>query len=51
MPTPKGMVSVDLRFDEGSVLGTVAVPEGLPVAFRWLGRDIALSQGVNSLAL
>lgn len=45
-PTPHGPVCLDLRF-RGGVRGAVTVPEGLPAVFRWKGKDMALSAGVN----
>ena len=49
MPTPKGEVSVDLRFDDGTVKGTVTLPAGLPGIFRWKGVETPLKEGVNRL--
>ena len=50
MPTPKGLVSVDLRFDGGEPTGTVTLPEGLPGSFRWDGRDVPLAPGRKRIA-
>ncbi len=49
MPTPKGMVWMDLRFAEGNVTGTVSLPDGLPGTFAWKGGDRPLRQGVNEI--
>ena len=49
MPTPKGMVSIDLRFDGVEPSGTVSLPEGLPGTFLWKGKPIALAAGPNAL--
>ena len=49
MPTPKGSVSVDLRFDDGTAKGTVTLPAGLPGTFRWKGVEKTLREGVNEI--
>ena len=49
MPTPKGMVSLDVRFDGEHVAGTATLPEGLPGTFVWKGVERQLKAGVNSL--
>ena len=49
MPTPKGNVSVDLRFDDGTARGTVTLPAGLPGTFRWKGVEKTLKEGVNEI--
>ena len=49
MPTPRGMVSLDLRFDGGKASGTVAIPEGLPATFAWKGAERPLKPGVNRI--
>lgn len=46
-PTPRGIVSVDLRFDDGEISGTVTLPENLPGAFLWKGKERALVAGTN----
>ena len=51
LPTPKGLVSVDLRFDDGGVRGTVTVPEGMPAVFRWNGVDRPLASGTQGIAI
>lgn len=35
VPSPRGLVRADLRFDGGRVAGTVTLPEGLPGVFAW----------------
>ena len=50
VPTPKGPVSCDLRFDGTSVTGTVTLPSGLPGTFAWGGREHSLRAGVNDIA-
>ena len=49
MPTPKGVVSVDLRFDGAEPSGTIVLPEGLPGEFRWKGKALALTAGRTPL--
>ena len=51
VPTPRGAVSVDLRFDGDAVRGTVTVPDGLPAVFRWRGVSRPLSSGVNAVEM
>ncbi len=45
MPTPKGAVSIDLRFDGDRPTGSVILPEGLPGEFRWKGIPLKLKDG------
>jgi hypothetical protein len=47
MPTPKGMVSVALRFEGDAPIGTVTLPDGLPGTFVWKGASRPLHAGVN----
>ena len=47
MPTPRGMVSVDLKFEGDGPSGDVTLPEGLPGEFRWNGRTLELDAGRN----
>lgn len=49
MPTPKGMASVDLRFDGGKASGTVNVPQGMPAKFVWAGAETELKPGANEI--
>ena len=49
MPTPKGMVSVDLDFSGAGPTGVVTLPEGLPGEFVWKGRRIPLRDGLNPI--
>ena len=49
MPTPKGIVSLDLRFEGDRVSGTVTMPQGLPGRFSWKGVERPLVAGVNRL--
>ncbi|MBR4652920.1 MAG: hypothetical protein IKO72_06120 [Kiritimatiellae bacterium] len=49
MPTPRGQVSLDLRFDGGRVAGTVSLPAGLPGRFAWKGAVQSLQAGVNKV--
>ena len=49
LPTPKGMLSVDLRRTDDRVTGTVTVPSDLPTDFVWKGSRQALRTGVNVL--
>jgi len=45
MPTPRGTVSLDLRFDGSFPSGKVALPEGMPGTFIWNGEKIKLRSG------
>ena len=47
MPTPKGMVSLDLRFEGNAPTGTVTLPHGLPGTFVWKGASHPLHVGEN----
>ena len=49
MPTPRGMVSLDLRFEGGRASGTVTIPEGLPATFAWKGAERPLKTGANNI--
>ena len=46
MPTPKGMISLDLDFADGTPKGKVALPAGLPGVFEWKGKSRPLEPGV-----
>ena len=45
VPHAKGMIEVDLRFDDGKCRGTVTLPEGLDGVFDWRGETIELKGG------
>ena len=47
MPTPKGIVSLDLHFDSNLPVGTVKLPDGLPGTFVWSGEPVPLHAGTN----
>ena len=49
MPTPKGMVSVALRFEDDAPTGTVTLPDGLPGTFVWKGVSRPLHAGENAI--
>lgn len=49
MPSPKGMVSVDLRFNGESPRGNVVLPDGLSGVFEWRGRTLPLAPGATEL--
>ena len=51
MPTPKGIASVDLRFECGAVRGSVEVPDGMPAEFLWSGRPTRLAPGRNRIEI
>lgn len=50
-PTPKGVVRLDLKFDDGRVSGSVELPKGLPGTFEWSGRTVVLQAGINKVGL
>lgn len=47
MPSPKGMIDVDLEFAGAEVKGTVKLPAGLDGTFQWSGREIQLEGGAS----
>ena len=47
MPTSKGDVALDLRFENGKAVGSVTLPEGLPGTFVWQDVEHPLRAGVN----
>ena len=47
MPTPKGMVSAVLHFEDNAPTGTVTLPDGLPGTFVWKGVSHPLHAGEN----
>ena len=49
VPTPRGVVGEDLRFEGGAVHGTVTLPEGMSGTFAWNGQSTALRAGVNAV--
>lgn len=49
VPTPRGVVGEDLRFEGGAVHGTVTLPEGMSGTFAWNGQSTALRAGVNAI--
>jgi hypothetical protein len=49
MPTPKGMVAVDLRFEDDRATGTITLPDGLPGTFAWKGLTRPLQAGLNQI--
>lgn len=49
MPSPKGMLAVDLRFDGVEPSGTITLPEKLPGTFFWKGKSLTLTAGQNTL--
>ena len=49
VPHPKGFVSVDLDFADGSAKGSVVLPLGVGGTFEWKGRSSPLSGGENSI--
>ena len=49
VPTPKGLLSVDLRCEGESISGTVDVPHGLPTTFVWKGVRRPLRPGATRL--
>ena len=51
MPAPKGMVTVDLRFDGASPSGTVTLPVGMSGKFRWKGKSLAINAGQSNIQL
>ena len=48
-PSPKGTIALDLRFEDGRVLGTATLPDGLPGTFVWKGAERPLRAGANPI--
>lgn len=51
VPTPRGKISCDLRFDSGAANGIVVVPEGLPATFKWQDVLLRLDSGTNKIGI
>ena len=51
VPTPRGAIAVNLRFDGDKVRGTVTVPEGVSAEFKWRGAVRRLTTGLNAIDL
>lgn len=49
MPSPKGVLSVDLQFADGKAVGTVTLPDGLDGTFVWKGVETPLRAGANAI--
>jgi hypothetical protein len=47
--TPKGMVCMDLKFQDGTVKGSVALPKGLDGVFRWKNVSMPIKSGTNKI--
>ena len=51
VPTPKGVVAEDLRFENGCVTGTVIMPRAVSGVFQWGGATKTLRPGVNEISV
>lgn len=51
VPSPKGIVSVDLVFDGDRVSGMVDLPVGLPGRLEWKGKTVRLNAGIREILL
>ena len=49
MPSPKGVLSVDLQFADGAAVGTVMLPDDLNGTFVWKGVETPLRAGANAI--
>jgi hypothetical protein len=49
VPTPKGVVCMDLKFQDGTVKGSVALPKGLEGVFRWKNVSMPIKSGANKI--
>ena len=49
-PHRNGLIVSDLRFSDGTVSGTVELPQGLSGVFSFAGRDVVLQSGSNAIA-
>ncbi len=52
VPHPKGMIEVSLKKgDDGSISGTVTLPEGVQGKFEWNRKSIPLNSGSQEISL
>jgi alpha-L-rhamnosidase len=51
MPTPKGNISLSLKFESGKINGTVTLPEGESGSFNWHGQSINIHSGTQNIML
>lgn len=51
MPTPRGMVEVDLDLVPGKPEAVVTLPDGLAGSFVWNGKEYALGSGRRKISL
>ena len=52
VPTPRGSIGVNLRFDgKGGVVGEVVLPQGVSGTFSWRGSSRRLGPGRNGIGL
>lgn len=49
VPSPKGVIGVDLKFASGGDAGTISLPEGLSGTYEFMGRTLDLHPGTNKL--
>ena len=49
VPSPKGLVRADLRFDGDRVSGAVTLPKGMSGVFVWRGAEMPLVGGPNAI--
>ena len=51
MVHPRGLIEVDLNFENGRVSGKVSLPVGLTGTFRYAGKSLDLHSGLQSIEL
>ena len=51
MVQPRGRIEADLHFENGRVRGSISLPAGLTGTFRWAGKTLELSPGLQSIDL
>ena len=50
-PHPLGKIEMNLVIDNGSLSGTITVPQGMDAAFKWKGKEQKLTQGKQRVEL
>ena len=52
IPVPQGMIELDLAKEgEKGIKGVITLPENLKGEFKWQGRTLPLSGGINTIDL
>ncbi len=51
IPHPEGEISVDFKFNNGSVIGEIRLPEGVEGRFAWKGKEMGIGSGMNQIEM